>query len=146
MTDNDHDKNIATPEFNNSAAENFAARLAQANLARKNDIAALVKNTDFDDKRKNLNENVTLNETKHVLVENELNKVSEKIKVISTKGLTKDLIHKFSIVNGAKYFSLGISQNYLVFIPAKNTLNIFVALLRLIRRNLVEYEKKILKI
>ena len=49
MTDHDHDKHIATPEFNNSAAENFPARLAQANLARKNDIAALVKKTDFDE-------------------------------------------------------------------------------------------------
>ena len=38
--------------------------------------------------------------------------------VISTKGLTKDLIHKISIINGAKYFSLGIFQNYLVIIPA----------------------------
>ena len=37
---------------------------------------------------------------------------------ISAKGLTKDLIDKFSILNGAKYFSLGIFQNYLVFIPA----------------------------
>ena len=38
---------------------------------------------------------------------------------ISTKGLTKDLINKFSILNGAKYFSSGILQSYLVFIPAK---------------------------
>ena len=36
-----------------------------------------------------------------------------------TKGLTKKLIDKFSILNGAKYFSSGIFQNYLVFIPAK---------------------------
>ena len=28
------------------------------------------------------------------------------------------MIDKFSILNGAKYFSLGIFQNYLVFIPA----------------------------
>ena len=35
-----------------------------------------------------------------------------------TKGLTKDLINKFSIPSGAKYFSSGIFQNYLVFIPA----------------------------
>ena len=35
------------------------------------------------------------------------------------KGLTKDLIIKFSILSGAKYFSLGIFQNYFVFIPAK---------------------------
>ena len=35
------------------------------------------------------------------------------------KGLTKDLMDKFGILNGAKYFSLGIFQNYLVFIPDK---------------------------
>ena len=28
------------------------------------------------------------------------------------------MIDKFSILSGAKYFSLGIFQNYLVFIPA----------------------------
>ena len=46
----------------------------------------------------------------------------------STIGLTKDLINKFSILNGAKYFSSVIFQNYLVFIPAKNILNILLAL------------------
>ena len=30
------------------------------------------------------------------------------------------LINKFSILNGVKYFSSGILQNYLAFIPAKN--------------------------
>ena len=83
---------------------------------------------------------------KHVLVENELNELSEKVKVISIPGLTKNLINQFSILNGAKYFSLGISQNYLVYIPAKNILNIFLALLELIRGNLMECHKKILKI
>ena len=34
------------------------------------------------------------------------------------KGLTKDLINEYNIVNGAKYFSSGIFQNYLGFIPA----------------------------
>ena len=29
------------------------------------------------------------------------------------------MINKFSILNGVKYFSSGIFQNYLVFIPAK---------------------------
>ena len=47
---------------------------------------------------------------------NQLNELSKKVKVISTKGLTKDLINKFSILNGAKLFSLGIFLNYLVFI------------------------------
>ena len=42
----------------------------------------------------------------------------QKVKEISTKGLTKDLIDDFSIFNGAKYFSSGIFQNYLVFMQA----------------------------
>ena len=74
---------------------------------------------------------------------NELNKLSKKVKAISTKRLTKDLIDKFSILNAAKYFSSGIFQNYLVIIPAKNTLNIWVALLGSI--HLMECQKKILK-
>ena len=49
--------------------------------------------------------------TKHVLAENGLLK---KVEAISTKGL----INKYSILNGTKYFSPGILQNYLVFISA----------------------------
>ena len=71
-----------------------------------------------------------------------LNELSKKGKVISTKGLTKDLIDKFSIFNGGKYFSLGIFQDYLVFIPAKN----LVLLLGSNRGNLIERQKKLLKI
>ena len=72
--------------------ENFAATLAEANLARKNDF--IKKKTDFDDKLKNLNKNVTSNKTKDVLIENGLNELLEKVKAISTKGLTKDLINE----------------------------------------------------
>ena len=42
----------------------------------------------------------------------------QKVTTISTKGLIKDLINGYKILNGVKYFSLGIFQNYLVFIPA----------------------------
>ena len=35
-------------------------------------------------------------------------KYQKKVKAILIKGLTKDLIDKFSILNGAKYFSWGI--------------------------------------
>ena len=48
-----------------------------------------------------------------------MNELSKKVKAISTKALTKDLINKFGILNVAKYFSLEIFPNYLVFIPAK---------------------------
>ena len=43
ITDHDHDKYITTPEFDKLTAENFAARLAQADLASKNYIAISVK-------------------------------------------------------------------------------------------------------
>ena len=109
ITDHDHSNNyITTPEFYKLKAENFAARLKQANLARKSDVANFVKKADLDNKLKDVTSN-----------KNELNELSKKIKVISTKGLTKDLINKFSILNGAKYFSLGIFQNSLVFLPVK---------------------------
>ena len=38
ITGHDHDKYIATPEFNQITAENFAARLKQGNLVSKSDI------------------------------------------------------------------------------------------------------------
>ena len=46
-TDDDHDKYIATQEFNKLAAKYFTARLAHANLASKNDIANFVKKDRF---------------------------------------------------------------------------------------------------
>ena len=55
-----------------------------------------------------------------MLVEKELNELSEKINTISRERLKTDLINKFCILNGAKYFSSGIIQNYLLSIPAKN--------------------------
>ena len=56
ITDHDHsNKYFTTQNFIKLTSENFVARLAQANLASKNDIAVIVKKTDFDDKIKNLN-------------------------------------------------------------------------------------------
>ena len=56
-TDHDHDKGI-TKELDMLMPENFTARLAQANLASKSDIANFIKKTDFDVKQKNLNTHV----------------------------------------------------------------------------------------
>ena len=56
-----------------------------------------------------------------------------KAKAISTKGKTKDLINKYKILNGAKYFYSEIFQNCL-----KNALNILVTLFDLIRGNLMK--------
>ena len=53
--DHNHDKYLTTPEFNKLTAKNFAARLAQGNVANKSDIANFVNKTDFDKKLKNLN-------------------------------------------------------------------------------------------
>ena len=44
----------------------------------------------------------------------------KEVKAISAKGLTKDLINKYNILNGAEIF-----QNYLVFIPAKSYVRYF---------------------
>ena len=86
-TDNDHEKHITTQEFNKLTSENFAARLAQANLASKNDIPIFEKKIGFNKELKRLNEN-------------QLNELSKIVKAISLKGLWKNLINKFIILNG----------------------------------------------
>ena len=98
----------------------FAPRLKQANLANKNNIANLVKKTDFDNKLKDVTSN-----------KNELNELSKNVKAISTNRLTKDLINKLRTVNGAKHFPLGIFQNYLVFISAIKYIKYFHATARI---------------
>ena len=63
---------------------------------------------------------------KHVLVQNELNKLSQKIKVIPTKGLTKDSIKKIQYSECCfKYFALDILQSYLVFVSANKYIEFF---------------------
>ena len=42
---------------------------------------------------------VTSNKTRHISVEKKLNDLAEKVKLISTKGLTKYLINDYSILN-----------------------------------------------
>ena len=86
-TDHDHEKHITTQEFNKLTSENFAARLAQANLASKNDIPIFEKKIGFNKELKRLNEN-------------QLNELSKIVKAISLKGLWKNLINKFIILNG----------------------------------------------
>ena len=93
LTDHDHDKYVTTPEFNTLAANVFNARLAQANLITK---------TDFDAKLSSLNRKITQNKTKHLLVENELNKL-------------KTFDSGYFI--GKSHFEEDGTQNYLVFQP-----------------------------
>ena len=55
--------------------------MKRANLTSTSDIANFVNNTDFDNKLKDVTSN-----------KNELNELSKKVKAISTKELTKDLV------------------------------------------------------
>ena len=72
--DHDHGKNITTQELNKLTVHNFAAKLAQAKLATKADIADFVKELHFDDKLNNIIKKAALNKTKYTLVENKINK------------------------------------------------------------------------
>ena len=90
-------KYITTLEFNKLIAENFSARLKQAILASKSDIVNLVNKTEFDNKLLGVNKRINSNKTKHVLVQNELNELSKKVKLL----LTKD----YSFFLGRIYFT-----------------------------------------
>ena len=62
-----------------------------------------------------MNKKVTLNKAKHVLVENELNKLSEKFKATSSKD--------HSILLGRMYFtSDDVFQNIFAYQPTFNTI------------------------
>ena len=84
---------FTAPDFNTLGAIVFNARLAQANLITK---------TDFDAKLSSLNRKITSNKTKHLLVENELNKL-------------KTFDSSYFI--GKSHFEEDGTQNYLVFQP-----------------------------
>ena len=93
LTDHNHDKYITTPEFNKLAADVFNVRLVQANPITK---------TDLDAKLSNLNRKITQNKSKHLLGENELNKL---------KTFYSDYF------TGKSHFGENCTQNYLVFQP-----------------------------
>ena len=63
LTNHNHDKYVATSEFNTLAANVFNTRLTQANLITK---------IDFDTKLSSLNRKITANKTKHFLNDNGL--------------------------------------------------------------------------
>ena len=77
---------INIQEFNELTSKNFASRLAQANLASKNDIVNFVKKTNFDDKLKTLNKEVTSNKTKYSEIKNKITDLTNKVAQISEKG------------------------------------------------------------
>ena len=93
LTNHNHDKYVDTQEFNKLAADVFNTRITQENLITK---------TDFDAKLSNLNRKITSNKTKHLLVENDLNKL-------------KTFDSSYFI--GKSHFDEDGTQNYLVFQP-----------------------------
>ena len=110
MTDHDHSiKYITTPEFNKLTSENFAARLKQANLVNN-----FVNKTDFDNNLLSFNKRINSNKTK-VLVENELNELTKKVKLLSTKD--------YSFFQGRIYVTSNDGlQNMLVYQPSYNVI------------------------
>ena len=91
VTNHNHDKYNTTPELNKLTAENFAARLAQANLITK---------IDLDNELRNLNRKINSNKMNYVVVENEL-------KTLQT--------FDSSYFRGKSRFEEDGAQNYLVF-------------------------------
>ena len=93
LNNHNHEKYIVTSEFNKLAADVFNARLAQTNMITK---------TDFDAKLSSFNTKIAPNKTKHLLVENELNKL-------------KTFLSSYFI--GKSHFEEDGTQIYLVFQP-----------------------------
>ena len=92
---------IDTLEFNKLAVDVFNAEIAQANVITK---------TDFDAKLSSLNKKITQNKAKHLLVENELNKL-------------KTFDSGYFI--GKSHFGEDGTQNYLVFQPIYRYFKVF---------------------
>ena len=100
LTDNNHDKYIDTSQFNKLAVDIFNVRIAQANFTTK---------TDFDAKLSSLSRKTTQNKAKHLLVENELNK----LKTFDSSYFT-----------GQSHFKEDGTQNYLVQQPINKYLKV----------------------
>ena len=98
MTDDSYDEFITAPEFNKLTAENFTARLTEANI---------VTNADFDDILKNLNK-INSNKTKHLIVGNEFKKLETFVSIY---------------FRGKSQFEDNGSQNYFVFQTAYRYFN-----------------------
>ena len=95
--------------------ENFAVRVAHANLASKNDIAKFVKKTNFGDKLINVNKKWTLNKTKHVEAEKKINDLTNKVAQISYKG--------YDFLLGRMYFAGNDGdQKFRAFTPVLTSL------------------------
>ena len=86
LTDHDHDKYITTLEFNNLAARDFTARLAQAHLITK---------TDFDDKLKVSIKKLTQTKQNTYLLKMNLTNYKRFVQfILEVKVILKKMIHK----------------------------------------------------
>ena len=108
ITDNDH-SNKYIKEYNKLTSQKVDARIAQANLASKNDIVALAKKkTDFDNKLKNLNKKFALNKTKPAEAEKKITDLTNKVAQILEKG--------YDFLLGTMHFTGNhVCQNFLIF-------------------------------
>ena len=102
-------------DYNKFTNNILGAKIKGKKLVNESDIANFVKNTNSDDKLKNINVKVTSNRTKHVESENKLNELLEKVNLLSTKG--------YNFFLGRTYFTgHNGCQNFLVFTPMYNSL------------------------
>ena len=97
----DNSKYITTKEFNTLRAENFAARLKQADLVNK---------SDFDNKLTSFNKQITSNKTKHLEFQKKINNI-----------ITKDYNFFLGIIYST---SNDGSQNKFVYEPTIDTLEL----------------------
>ena len=98
---------IDTQEFNKLTVDVFNARLAQANVITK---------TDFDAKLSNLNRKITQNKTKHLLVENELNRLKtfDSSYFIGTSHFEEDGVQNYLVFQPiVRYFKLTVNNDYI---------------------------------
>ena len=116
ITDHDHRNNYITKqEFSKLSRQIVAARLAQANLVSKSDIANFVTKTDLDDKLKILNQKITSNKTKYAEAEKKITALTNKFEQLSEES------HNFLL--GRMYFTGNDSyQNFLAFTPMFSSL------------------------
>ena len=108
LTNHNRDKYIDTSKFNTLAANVFNARLAQANLITK---------TDFDAKLLSLNKKIIQNKSKHLLVENELNKLKtfDSGYFIGKSHFGEDGTQKYLVFQPMyKYFKIITSTDYIL--------------------------------
>ena len=107
-------------------------RLAQANLITK---------TDFDAKLSSLNRKITQNKSKHLLVENELNKLTFDSSYFIGKGhfgedgtqnyfVFQPMYRYFKMITNTDYISSWKSKNYLLKVKLNHLQHVIIVLIQ----------------